>query len=56
MYDEYPELKNNDNYFLVNGRKIKRFLTIDENNIKDGDNILINNFNGLTFNSNDLFL
>ena len=49
LYNEYPELKNNENFFLVNGRKIKRFLTIDENNIKDGDSILIYNINYTKF-------
>ena len=42
LYNEYPQLKYNDNYFLVNGIKIKRFLSLRENNIKDGDNIIIN--------------
>ena len=42
LYEEYPELKNTDNYFVVSGRKIKRFLSIKENDIHDGDNIIIN--------------
>ena len=41
LYEEYPELKMTDNYFMVSGRKIKRFLSIKENDIRDGDNIVV---------------
>ena len=41
LYDEFPEYKETDNYFLVNGNKVKRFKTIDENNIKNGKPIIL---------------
>lgn len=41
LYESYPDLKNYDNYFWVNGKKIKRFLTLEENNINDGDKIML---------------
>ena len=43
LYDEYPEYKETDNYFLVNGSKVKRFKTIEENNIKSGNTIYLYN-------------
>ena len=43
LYEEYPEYKDVDNiYFTVNGRKIKRFRSIEENNLKNKDKILLN--------------
>ena len=44
LYDEYPEYKDLDVYFTVNGDKIKRFKTIQENNLKNNDKILLNIF------------
>ena len=42
LYDEYPEFKDLDNiYFTVNGIKIKRFRSIQENNLKNRDKILL---------------
>ena len=34
LNNSFPQLKEHDTYFMVNGRKIKRFKTLDENNIK----------------------
>ena len=34
---DYPQLKDKETYFLVNGRRIKRFKTLDENKIKSND-------------------
>ena len=43
LYEEYPEYKDVDNiYFTFNGRKIKRFRSIEENNLKNKDKILLN--------------
>ena len=42
LNNDYPELKDKETYFLVNGRKIKRFKTLEENQIKSND--LINLF------------
>ena len=42
LYEEYPEYKETDNYFLHNGSVIKRFKTIEENQIKSGKPIILN--------------
>jgi hypothetical protein len=41
LFDEYPELKDRKIYFILKGGLINRSDTIIENNIKDGDTILI---------------
>jgi len=40
LYEEYPEYKETNNYFLVNGNRVKRFKTIKENQITNGKSIL----------------
>ena len=40
FYDEYPEYKEKDVYFIANGNKINRFKNMEENNIKTGDSII----------------
>jgi len=42
LYKVYPEYKEYNNFFTVGGRTIKRFKSIEENNIKNADNILLN--------------
>ena len=42
LNNNFPELKKHDIYFEVNGRRIKRYLTLEENKIKNND--LINIF------------
>ena len=42
IYNEYPEYKDFNINFTVNGKKIKRNKTIEENKIKDGNIIIIN--------------
>ena len=37
IYADFPEYKYKETYFMVNDCKIKRFLTMDENNIKRND-------------------
>ena len=37
LNNDYPQLKDKETYFLVNGRRIKRFKTLDENQIKGND-------------------
>ena len=37
LYNEYPQFKNYETYFEVKTNRIKRFKTLDENNIKNGD-------------------
>ena len=42
LYNEYPELKNKQIYFTVNGITINRSDTLEKNNIKSNTIILIN--------------
>ena len=42
LYDQYPEYKDNNTYFTVRGEFVKRFKTIQENNIRNFDKILLN--------------
>ena len=42
LYNRYPEYNEKENYFLVNGKKVNRFKSLQENDIKNGDNILLN--------------
>ena len=42
FYDEYPEFKNKQIYFTVNGITINKSNTLENNNIKSSTNILIN--------------
>ena len=34
LYNDFPKYRNFDNYFMVNTRRILRFKTLEENNIK----------------------
>jgi len=42
LYKEYPEYKEKNRYFLVNGNQIDVNKTIEENNIKNSDVIIMN--------------
>ena len=42
VYNQYPEYKEYNTYLTVNGEQIKRFKTIKENGIKEGNAITIN--------------
>ena len=44
LYEKFPELKNGEYYFLVGGNKVNKYLTLEENKIKDGDKIIIEKF------------
>ena len=44
LYDIFPEYKETENFFLLNGEKINRNKTIEENNIKFSDKIMVNKF------------
>jgi len=37
LYKKYPNYRENENYFIFNGKKVKRNKTLEENNIKDND-------------------
>jgi hypothetical protein len=42
LYEVYPQYKNFNTYFTVNGNVIKRFKSIQENGIKNSDIVLLN--------------
>jgi len=42
IYNEYPKYKDYNTYLTVNGNVIKRFKTLNENGIKDGNTIIVN--------------
>ena len=46
LYEKYPNYLDSENYFLVNGKRVNRNRTLEENRIKNGDviTLLINNF------------
>ena len=37
FYENYPKYKDTENYFFVNGRKVNRHRTLDENKINDNE-------------------
>ena len=41
LYDEYPEYKNTENFFLCNGGVVDKSKTIKENKIKNGNIIVV---------------
>ena len=43
LYKIYDELRNTNNVFTTNRGTILRFKNLKENNIKDGDKVLLNN-------------
>ena len=45
LYNEYKDYKDKQTYFMVNGSIVKRFKTIEENGIKNGNNILLYIYN-----------
>ena len=44
LYDIYPEYLESENYFTVKGNKINRYKTMDQNNIKYSDIIILNKY------------
>ena len=42
LYEKYPKYKDTENFFLVNGKKINRNRTLEENNIKNNDIVILN--------------
>jgi len=45
LYEVYPEYKETENHFIHSGNIIKRFKTIEENNIQSGIPIVLNTGN-----------
>ena len=41
LYSKYPKYREMDCYFMCNGNKIKDYQTVEKNGIKDGDHIII---------------
>ena len=37
LYKDFPDYKENENYFLANGNKINKFKTMEENKINNSD-------------------
>lgn len=44
IFEREPRLKENFNYFLCNGNRVNEYKSIKDNNIKDGNVIILNNF------------
>ena len=42
LYNEYPQYKDYNTYLTCNGKFVKRFKSLDENGIKDGNSIIVN--------------
>ena len=42
LYNEYPKYKEFNTYLTCKGVVLKRFKTVEENNIKKGDSIIVN--------------
>ena len=42
LYNEYPKYKDYNTYLTVNGNVIKRFKSLEENGIKNGNSIIVN--------------
>ena len=43
LYDEYPEYGETENFFIANSYKVYRHKTLDDNNIKKNDKIILYN-------------
>ena len=44
LYEIYPEYMETDNYFVINGNKINKYKSLEENKIKNSDIITLNKF------------
>ena len=45
LYEIYPDYEEEDNFFTVNGKRIIKSKTIEQNNINFSDVILLNPYN-----------
>ena len=41
LYEKYPQFRNKNNYFLVNGGKVNKNISLKDNNIHDGNVITL---------------
>lgn len=55
LYEVYPELTETENYYLAQGKKINKYKTLEENNIKDNDIIILNKIDDEEDNLNSSF-
>jgi len=44
LYNDYPKYKDYHTYLTVNGIVVKRFKTLEENGIKNGNSIIVNKY------------
>ena len=44
IYKEYPKYKDSNTYFTVNGNVVDKLKSLKENEIKDGNTIIINKY------------
>jgi len=42
LYNNYPNYREIENYFIANGKKINKYKTIEQNGIKENDIITLN--------------
>ena len=42
LYENYKEFYETENYFTFNGKKVHKYKSLDENNIKNNDIIMLN--------------
>ena len=45
FYEAYPDYIETENFFTLNGKKVNKYKTLDDNNIKNNDIILLNIIN-----------
>ena len=41
LYEDFPEYKDKETFFMKNAKKIKRFKSLEENNIKKNDVLML---------------
>ena len=41
LYNDYPEYSKSDNYFIINGNRVDKTKSLDENKIRNGDVITL---------------
>ena len=51
LYEKYPEYIENENYFSINGIKINKNKTMEQNNIKYINIIILNNQQSIELNA-----
>ena len=44
LYEKFPQYGETDNYFIANGNKVIGHKTLEDNNIKDSDIVILHKF------------